>query len=440
MILERKDRAWACPQWLWLCGAFLTVAYASFQFLWPEAGQPAETLLAVLGLVAVLRYGAGLRATAPFWLLLAAVLVQALSWWLILRDVPEYAASNPRLDRLAKLFIFVAVAWWLGGNTRLTLAFWGLALGGFLLQTLFGGGGWEEWRAGLQGQRIEYGIRNAQHGAMLFGVAFLGLVILARRFWQPGRWQWAWRGMWCAITLLSLVGVLIGLTRAVWLGLLLAFSVALLVLLLRRRGAMQSQARPRLGLRLGLAGLAVAGVLLVAGWAFQDTVTQRLADEREVLSHMAERGLEDVPYTSIGIRINTWQAGVDWGLERPWVGWGSEARSLVIQETPWLPTFVKQHFGHLHNFLLEVWVAYGLLGVAVILALAGWISWATFASWRGGVLPGDMALFGLAFFVYWAVVNQFESYNSFWTGVFVHNVVVGGLVTHYWRWLKESPR
>lgn len=155
---------------------------------------------------------------------------------------------------------------------------------------------------------------------------------------------------------------------------------------------------------------------------------------------MAERGLEDVPYTSIGIRINTWQAGVDWGLERPWVGWGSEARSLVIQETAWLPPFVKQHFGHLHNFLLEVWVAYGLLGVAVILALSGWVGWATFASWRGGVLPGDMALFGLAFFVYWAVVNQFESYNSFWTGVFVHNVIVGGLVTHYWRWLKESPR
>ncbi|MFC2992566.1 O-antigen ligase family protein [Halomonas tibetensis] len=432
------ERAWPCPERLWIAGTVLMAVYAGFQFLWPTIGQPAETLTAVLGLIALLRYGTGLRNTAPLWLLLAALVVQTLSWWLILRDVPDYAADNPRLDRLAKLFIFIAVAWWLGGSTRLTLTVWGLALGGFLLQALFGGGGWEEWQAGLQGQRIEYGIRNAQHGAMLFGVTLLGLVIFAGRFWQPGRWHLARRGLWCAMTLLALVGVLIGLTRAVWLGLLLAFAVAAFVVIYHRRRFARPVAGGLTPLRLGLMGLALACVLALAGWAFQGTLIQRIADEREVLVHMAERGLEDVPYTSIGIRINTWQAGVEWGLERPWVGWGSEARSLVIHETPWLPPFVKEHFGHLHNFLLEVWVAYGLFGVMLILGLAGWVGWATFVSWRGGVMPGDMALFALAFFIYWAVVNQFESYNSFWTGVFVHNLIVGGLVTHYWRWWKEQ--
>ncbi|MDL4863374.1 O-antigen ligase family protein, partial [Halomonas elongata] len=63
---------------------------------------------------------------------------------------------------------------------------------------------------------------------------------------------------------------------------------------------------------------------------------------------------------------------------------------------------------------------------------------ATWRAWRGGVLPGDMALFGAGFFLYWIVVNQFESYNSFWTGVYVHNLVVGGLVTHYWRWQRDA--
>jgi len=72
--------------------------------------------------------------------------------------------------------------------------------------------------------------------------------------------------------------------------------------------------------------------------------------------------------------------------------------------------------------------------VAVIAALTFWIGRATWLAWRGGAMPGDMALFACGFFVYWIIVNQFESYLSFTTGVTVHNLIVGGLVTHYWRW------
>ena len=65
---------------------------------------------------------------------------------------PDWAASNPKLDRLAKLFIFIAIAWFLGGSTRNTLLIWGLAFIGWLIATLAFGNGLEEWWAGLQGK------------------------------------------------------------------------------------------------------------------------------------------------------------------------------------------------------------------------------------------------------------------------------------------------
>ncbi|WP_250148062.1 O-antigen ligase family protein [Halomonas jincaotanensis] len=372
------------------------------------------------------------------WLLLAALLVQTLSWGLGVWHHPEWVGDNPKLDRLAKVFIFIAVAWWLGGSTRNTLLVWSLALLGYLMASFTHGNGLQEWSAGLQGQRVGFGIRNLQHGSMLFGVALLGLVVFTTRFGRVGRHWVPWRlAISLVLICVCLVGIAIGQTRAVWLALILALLAAGVLwlgwTLTYSRGNAAHLVRPVV---LAVGGLLVVFIALAA--AFQGTLTERLSHESSVVAEVAQGEFDSVPYTSIGIRIHSWRAALEWIAERPLVGWGSEGRGLVMDHTPWLPADVKERFGHLHNYLLEVWVAYGLLGVLVIAALAAWIGRGTWLAWRGGVMPNDVALFGAAFFVYWMVVNQFESYNSFGTGVYVHNLVVGGLVTHIWRWRRET--
>ncbi|WP_227370543.1 O-antigen ligase family protein [Halomonas sp. M20] len=423
------------PAWLLVPGILGLFLYASFRVFWPEAGKLGEQLTAFLGLIAILVYGRGVRNSLALWLLLAAVVVQVLSWWLGYLHHPDWVASNPEVDRLAKLFIFIGVAWWLGGSTGWTFIAWGSALIFYVLATLILGDGIQGWIRGLQGERIGFGIRNLQHGAMLFGVAFLGLVLFARRWLQPGKYRALRLTIWCVLFVICLLGVVTGQTRAIWLALLIALPVA---------GGLWWLYKPRdASLRTNRRFLAIGCVmalvvLTIAGLSFDDTVEERIGTESQVIAQLLDGRVEELPYTSIGIRIHTWRAASEWIAERPLVGWGGEGRSLVISETAWLPDWVKQQFGHLHNFFLEVWVAYGVLGLAVIGALAFWIGRATWLAWRGGVMPGDMALFGAAFFVYWMIVNQFESYNSFWTGVYVHNLVVGGLVTQYWRWLVVS--
>ncbi|WP_349789850.1 O-antigen ligase family protein [Chromohalobacter israelensis] len=423
------------PDVLVIVGVTTLLVYGLLRVLWPGVGSPAGTATALLGLIAVLAWGKGIRGTAPLWLLLLSVAVQVLSWGLGYLHHPEWVSSNPEVDRLAKLFIFIGVAWWLGGSSRNTLLIWGLAVIGYLVAS-FVAGGLEEWRKGLEGMRTGFGIRNKQHGSMLFGVALLGLATFARRIMTSGtRWV-PWRCVAWGLALgICVVAIAIGQTRAVWLALAVSFPVAVLIVLLwaRSRGLGQRVLRPVLG------GVGVGLVLVVLGGVFfGGTLSERLETESSVVAELLQGDLESVPYSSIGIRIHTWVAAGEWIAERPLVGWGGEGRGLVIDHTDWLPDNIKERFGHLHNFFLEVWVAYGLLGLGVIAALAFWIGRGTWLAWRAGVMPNDMALFGASFFVYWMIVNQFESYNSFWTGVYVHNLIVGGLVTHIWRWQLES--
>ncbi|GGY10203.1 hypothetical protein GCM10007160_41750 [Litchfieldella qijiaojingensis] len=430
---------WRCPVGVWFVGVGAVWLYATFHILWPELAEHGELVAALLGLVMVLAYGKGVRGSAALWLLLAAVVVQILSWTLGYYHHPEWVTSNPQLDRLGKLFIFIGVAWWLGGSTRNTLWLWGLGLFGLLAATFVQGGGLDEWIRGLQGRRVDFDIRNAQHTAMFFGVGSLGLVALGKRCCYPGRlviWRFA---LWLLALTVCLAGVVVTQTRAVG----AAFGAALVVM-----GAawwlwhvashgLSSLFKP---VSLVVSALAVVVALGMGTW-FYDATSKRIAAESQTIAHILQGEFDEMPYsTGLGLRLHTWRAAAEWIAERPLVGWGEKGRGLVIDHTDWLPDDVKERFGHLHNIFLEIWVAYGLLGLAVMGALAFWVARGVWLSWHGGVLPGDLALFATGFFVYWLIVNQFEAYSSFSTGVYVHNLILGGLVTHYWQWKSMEKK
>ncbi|WP_245704011.1 O-antigen ligase family protein [Modicisalibacter muralis] len=393
--------------------------------------------MALLGLVSLLVWGGGLRKSAALWLLWAIIAVQVLTWTLGYFHHPQWVADNPQVDRLAKLFIFIAVAWWLGGSTRNTLVVWSLGLLAFFVALFVQGGGLAEWQLGFQGYRVDFGIRNAQHAAMFFATGLLGLVAFVYRcVYSSADRLVVWRlAIWLLALAFCIAGLLVTQTRAIWLALAIALP---LVAVIWMRFALRRHGVARVRRRMLMGGALLAVMVVAVSGLFHDTVGRRLEMQQPIIEKVLQGQFTEMPNTGAGVRIQTWYAATQWIAERPIVGWGAKGRSLAIDQTEWLPAQVKRDFGHLHNFFLEIWVAYGLLGLAVIGALAIWVGRATWLAWRGGVLPGDMALFATGFFVYWAIVNQFESYNSFWTGVYVHNLVLGGLVTHYWRWTLEQ--
>ncbi|RDB41847.1 O-antigen ligase family protein [Halomonas sp. DQ26W] len=386
--------------------------------------------MALTGLFAVLRWGQGVRNSGPLWLLLAVVVVQLISWSTGYFHHPEWLSDNPRLDRLGKWFLFIGLAWWIGGSTRTTLLIWSLGLAGLIVAVFWPEGSLEQWQRGLQGGRAEFAIRNAQHDAMLFGVGLLGLVCFAGRCWRGGSaLAWGRRLSWSLALIVCIVGIVITQTRAVWLAVLVVLP--LIAALVWWRGRSTS--------RWSRWGLAIVALVVLAGAAvLHEPVTNRLASEERIIVQAMEGDWKSIPYSSIGNRLLTWRASVDWIVERPLVGWGEKGRSLVIEHTEWLPDRTRDNYGHLHNSFLEILVSYGLLGLSVVMALIAWIGVGAWKAWRAGAMPGDMALFGVAFFIFYLIVNQFESYANFWTGAYVQNLIAGGLVTHIWRWQWET--
>ncbi|QOR39031.1 O-antigen ligase family protein [Billgrantia diversa] len=426
---------WPSPLWLCWLGLLFGVLYAGLRLLAPDVGDKAGTLMAVTGLFAVLRWGRHIRGSAALWLLLAVIVVQLVSWVAGYLHHPEWMSDNPQLDRLAKWFLFVGLAWWLGGSTRATLLLWGLALTGLIFIVFWPEGSLGVWQRGLQGHRADFSIRNAQHDAMLFGTGLIGLACFAGRCWRgEGVLVWGRRLLWSLAFVICALGVVISQTRAVWLALLvIVFAIPLLAILVGRSD--------RFPLRwVGMGFLATAVLIAIGSMLFHEPVSKRLAAESRIIEQAMESDWKTLPYSSIGNRLLTWRAAVDWIAERPLLGWGEEGRSLVIEHTDWLPEYTREHYGHLHNTFLEILVGYGLLGLAVVLALIAWIGLGTWHAWRAGIMPGDMALFGAGFFIFYVIVNQFEAYGSFWTGVYVQNLVAGGLVTHIWRWQVETGR
>jgi len=438
-VMDQWDEGagWKSPKWLLCIGVAALMVYTFFNIPAGDIAKPAETLLAFSGLVAFCLWGKGFRL--PVLLLLGAVIaVQLISWWAGLSHHPQWMDSSPRLALLAKLFIFISVAWWLRGSTRNTLFLWGVAATGFLLTTFFLAPPNEEnWITGLSGERADFGIRNAQHSSMFFGTLLLGMVAFGKRSCQPGKQRGLRITLWSVMLIVALAGIVVGQTRAVWIGTIVALSMGLLVwggFFVLRRGIRQFLKYLSIFLAI------LAFLVVIFGVGLGDSLEKRVNKENDVISQVLHGDLTQIPYTSVGIRVNSWIAATEWIAERPLIGWGAKGKSLVMRETAWLPEKVAKKYGHLHNFFMETWVAYGLLGLLAIGALIVWVGRATWLAWRAGAMSSDMAFFGMIFFVFWMIINQFESYESFWTGLYVHNIVVGGLITHYWRWRHEQQR
>lgn len=419
------------PRWLNLLGLLLIFAYALLKISYYDLFKVLEPLLIFTGLYGFFRYGGSLRKTLPVYLLIAAILVQLASWSFSILDYPEWAESSPRLEHLARHFIFFVLAFWISASTRNIFVFWGLALVGLCLAPWAMGDGFKEIAAGLAGVRIDFNIQNAQHTGVLFGTGLLGLVAFYKRFFAQGRLSVFRHILWAFLVLFFLFVTLSSQTRSIFIALLLLFLLVGLPYLCR----LFVNNDPG-GFRLVLKRVTILGllmVLIVAAIFFSDGVVQRYKGELVEVQHLFDSDLNALSASSIGIRIQSWRAALEWVSQRPLVGWGGNGGGLVMRHTEWLQAYTHGHFGHLHNCYLEMLVRYGLLGAGLYFVLLFWLIKRSYLAWKHQVLPTDFFIFFILFFIFWLIVNFFESYMFYWTGVYIFNLILAVLVSFIWK-------
>lgn len=354
-----------------------------------------------------------------FLLFLAFVVLQVWVHFFAIERFPEVSDGQIKAARhMTKLFLCIAVAWWLRGSINAAKYLLFIFLAGIVVSLVINSNT-ETWLAGLSGKRVDFGYTNAQHTAF-----YLGLLLIMGGGWlvkclrcSANKPEW---GGALVLTLLGLVGVVVTQTRAVW----LALTVILLSLMVIGlcRFAKQRQRR-WLRTKLLFPVVALVGVLTLTVITMVPVIEKRLLDEQDVIETIGQGNLDDVPLSSIGIRVHTWVYGWERVKERPLTGWGPRSRNSLIDEGPF-PDWLKDMFGHFHNVYLEILLAYGVLGLAALFGLTVMILRGTVMLLREGHQYLGMGM--LMSWVFFFIINLFESYLIFSSGMYFF-IIFGGI-------------
>ncbi|GIA51229.1 O-antigen ligase [Vibrio cholerae] len=347
-----------------------------------------------------------------FLLLLAAIIIQVLSWYNSLQAIPEHAYSSPRIKTLSALFFFVLISFWVRGKKTRVLWLYASLIIGFIFTALYQQVLHNSLALGLSGQRIDLNMHNAQYTSML-SVVVIGLTLyitanLPHRVNKVVKYALS-----TSAIVFALYVLVISQSRQVWLALLAV--LALSPLLFYRSVNLKRALVVYLCLTLASATLFNVSF-----------VKERVFDESGVISQIADGKWDNIPMTSVGIRVNSWLEASKWIARSPIIGSDRPSVSMVIRTSekfraqPW-----TLGFGHLHNFYMETLVSYGVVGLIFIILLYR----AIFKNvWQGEDYRKNVLL--LAFLIFWAIVNCFESYNTKNLGLYAHAIVLAGLFSY----------
>jgi O-antigen ligase len=293
---------------------------------------------------------------------------------------------------LLKLLLFVPVGWALAGDPRRARLVLGAAAIGLLIRLLTHAPPMQ-WLAafGDPARRLDFGFTAIASG-LYCAAGLLGLVLLLPRCVPSsgfGRALTLLGGLLAAALLTA--GLLLSRSRGTWLALLASAPLAL--------SAPSRQGRWVLAL-FGAAALAV----VLAG---NGALTRRLADDAPAYAALAQAigapdaaaadaAWQQLPYNSVGLRLHVWRLAAAAWWQRPWFGHGPDATETLLASAADSPL---GELAHLHNTYAELALRFGLVGLALAVALV----WAL-AAGVGRRLREEPAMADLARFLAGALV------------------------------------
>jgi O-antigen ligase len=199
---------------------------------------------------------------------------------------------------------------------------------------------------------------GAHYNAVTFAnLTFMfGLGCLFTLGWRLSTWPRLEAGLKILAAAASLVGTVLSETRSSW---MILPIFALIVLFSGKRWS----SRTRLFCVLGAVGLMIIAAFVA--WKFNPRSSQVLVEVNEFF----HGGNKD---TSIGNRLQLWQASLIMFQEHPWLGIGARnfrAALHVLMERGVVTPMLVAGYGEPHDDFIAALADYGIIGFGAILAL-----------------------------------------------------------------------
>jgi len=339
----------------------LTMPWAAL--LWkPGSAIVFYTLLALVLTMPVLcrQKSDGTKTADTPWLLMVCALTAPLLSSL-LTDLHTYSAlKGSEMEKSLRFALALPVLWLLNKIPVKTLRHvqWGLMAGacagaGIIVISVWHGTGRDLTLYGATFNAVTLGDLT-----LLFGV--LSVTTLP---WTLSRFAREERLLKITVLIMSLAATWVSETRSSW---MLLFVLLLVSPLL---GNTTLKLRTRCAILL--ANVVVLAVALFVLWHTNPRFIEAMQD----IQHFFNGGIKD---TSLGIRLQLWQASLTIFSEHPWLGIGShnfrDALGLMAQRGIVTP-FVAAGWGEPHNDFVGALANYGIVGFAAILLLYGAPTW-----------------------------------------------------------------
>ncbi len=388
-----------------------TLGYALFKISYRPLGDIFQSFI-VLGFLLFLfcNFKKAIKDKA-FICLFLSILLTCLSWINSTFQIPHLAKDSPNIGILADLFFFIFIAYWLKGSIKKVRTLWLFyAIGVFLTALIHSNDILADIMNGIAGQRIDFNYVNANHLGALAGITFLISCYYTFTF-KPIKSK-------IFITLFILIPSLfitiVTQGRQIWLAILItSILTPIVIFIFSKKINVKS-------LIIILSTLTISAYLAI-------NTNNRLHNENYLIPIILSGDINDIPYSSMGIRIHFWSESIPWIKNNLFLGTGEDTRSFVIQESTNLPQEIKSKFTHLHSGHIELIVSYGLLGVVLFLYIYTLIMYSsTFYKKNNEVL-----IISTMFILFFVIINCFESFLFFKTGEYMINIIFGGIYTFY---------
>lgn len=360
------------------------------------------------------------RKSLPVKMLLITLVYLVIAWLVGTSLHPDIYSNKLSLHQMLKIYIFIIIAYFLLGDFNKNIWILSLSAIGLLLTPFTLGGGLNEIKSGLSGVRVDFGIQNAQHTSLLFGVAVIASLAFVKR---------ASKNIFhLTFTLLILaassIGFLVSNTRTAIIAMLFVLIFYGLYKIVKTPNNRKFKIAT-----ITLLAIFLFGYIATPAW-------KKINKEYETIEQQWNGEVTSISRTSFGARINSWKAGLEWIAKSPIIGWGPKGGFVVAENTEWLKGKYSSTFGHMHSSYFEVLVRYGVIGFALLFYLHFWLVLQIRNVYKAGLMPKDLATFCYLFFIYWAIVNITESYLFYWTGHYVF-IIISAIITGYYFKLQQ---
>ncbi|BDU38886.1 hypothetical protein TUMSATVNIG2_33550 [Vibrio nigripulchritudo] len=278
----------------------------------------------------------------------------------------------------------------------------------------------EQISLGLSGRRVEFDYRNAQHGALIIGASILISLLFLSRLIKDSQKNIATL-LTCLLVMAFLIIIQIVLqTRQAILGITAAIICTSLY---------GYYIKDKLNIKSIMFILAITIIVILIG-RNSDIIYQRLSSELYVITDYILIGdFSNIPYTSVGIRVQLWLESAMWIIKSPLLGFGNGAEAFIIEQSSRLPQRIAIEFKHVHNSYIATLLRFGLLGLLLGFAILIFPIIDLFKSTKGKENIQYIKYLAIMFLVYWLVVNTFESFWYMKAGLWTYTVLMAAIYT-----------